>query len=225
MIVATEEGSESAKVLDFGVARLLGDLQPEAALAAPVIEQRQGTQSGTLIGTPCYMAPEQINFAFKIGPEADIWALGIVAYECLIGKPPFEADSLDGILSKVVKREYVPAALQDPSISMAFDGWFRTACAMDPDQRFRRASSAVAELARALGVDLATVKGQESHEQSSTSQAPTDPLAVTIGPEVPGAEEIAPPSRALSTVDIIAICMVVLALAVTLFLVTRSGFR
>jgi hypothetical protein len=77
------------KVLDFGVARR----------AAP--SQRM-TRTGTLVGTPQYMAPEQVRAGREITPVADVFSLGCVLYECLAGQPPFHAEHIAAVLARIL---------------------------------------------------------------------------------------------------------------------------
>jgi serine/threonine protein kinase len=77
------------KILDFGIARRF-------ALSRPV------TRTGMIIGTPEYMAPEQARGQRDIGPSADIFALGCVLFECLLGEPPFVADHIAAVLAKIL---------------------------------------------------------------------------------------------------------------------------
>src|SRR5690606_2391513 len=74
-----EGRSDGATLLDFGVARRMRDARGPQ------------TRTGALIGTPNYMAPEQASGDRAIGPAADVFALGCMLYECLIGAPPFVA--------------------------------------------------------------------------------------------------------------------------------------
>ena len=84
------------KVSDFGLVKRLDDNSAQ-------------TQSGAVIGTPAYMAPEQASGRNRdIGPPADIYALGAILYECLTGRPPFQADSPLETLAQVVQEEPVP---------------------------------------------------------------------------------------------------------------------
>jgi hypothetical protein len=83
------------KISDFGLAKMLGEAGQ--------------TQSGAILGTPSYMAPEQAEGKGKaVGPAADIYALGAILYECLTGRPPFRAATPLDTLVQVVSQEPVP---------------------------------------------------------------------------------------------------------------------
>src|SRR5262245_59647670 len=84
------------KITDFG-------------LAKNFTEPGQGkTRSGAVMGTPSYMAPEQAEGKKDVGPLADVYALGAVLYECLIGRPPFRAASTFDTILQVISEEPVP---------------------------------------------------------------------------------------------------------------------
>jgi phage FluMu protein Com len=87
------------KITDFGLAKQLDGTASVAAAAA-------GTQSGAIMGTPAYMAPEQAGGKSKdIGPAADVYALGAILYECLTGRPPFQGNTTIDLLVQVVGTE------------------------------------------------------------------------------------------------------------------------
>src|SRR5215472_4482963 len=90
LIAPDDEGREQVKVVDFGIAKLVGDLgpMPTPAVALDVAANQRAllatfTHTESLLGTPQYMSPEQVRNASDLGPSADIWAFGIVAFECL----------------------------------------------------------------------------------------------------------------------------------------------
>src|SRR5262249_9594141 len=85
----------TVKVLDFGVAKLLEE-DGQSAGATLV------TGTGAMLGTPSYMAPEVGMADTAIDARADVWALGVMLYECLAGRRPLEAPSIGGILVKLV---------------------------------------------------------------------------------------------------------------------------
>jgi len=120
------------KVMDFGVARLAGGT---ANL----------TEVGMLVGTPSYMAPEQMmgeSFDHRI----DLYATGVVLYECLVGKLPFEANSAVALIARVLRDAPPAPALHDPEIPQAFSDLVVRLLAKDPAQRPANA----AELVRLL---------------------------------------------------------------------------
>jgi serine/threonine protein kinase len=88
--------ADQIKLLDFGIAKTLGD--------APG-HKRDLTSDGTLIGTPRYMAPEQIQGRADVGPAIDIYALGLVAYELLVGRRAIEGDSSIQIIGRQLAAE------------------------------------------------------------------------------------------------------------------------
>jgi serine/threonine protein kinase len=91
------------KVTDFGLAKLLdavGSL----------------TQTGAIVGTPSYMAPEQARAEKQLTPAADVYALGAILYECLTGRPPFQAATALDTLMLVMEQDPVPPRLLNPGV-------------------------------------------------------------------------------------------------------------
>jgi eukaryotic-like serine/threonine-protein kinase len=82
-------GGERAKILDFGIAKLSADVQGGSQ-----------TRTGTLLGTPLYMSPEQCRGGKDVDWRADIYSLGCILYEMLTGRPPFDGEGLGEILGK-----------------------------------------------------------------------------------------------------------------------------
>ena len=135
----TGDGEMFVKVLDFGVAK------------APKLPGAKITTTGNLVGTPCYMSPEQINGARDLDHRADLWALAVVAYEMLTGTVPYQSDTAAGFVMAIGKMDVPPITSLAPSLPRAVDEWFRKACHRDPNERFASAR----ELSSALGVALA----------------------------------------------------------------------
>jgi GAF domain-containing protein len=141
-------GDIEAKVLDFGVAKLVADAAPaESESAGETLAAL--TMAGTIIGTPAYMAPEQLS-ASALGPRTDVFALGVIAYEMLCGDLPFSRGSLtDVILAQA--RGAQPLTERDPDIPAPLDRAVRRALEMTPDERPATPHAFASEVLQAFG--------------------------------------------------------------------------
>src|SRR5262245_12717099 len=93
------------KVLDFGISKS-SDADASSSL----------TGTGSVIGTPHYLAPEQIKHARTAGPASDQYSIGVILYRCLSNANPFESDSLFGILQAIVTEKPVPLLERRPDL-------------------------------------------------------------------------------------------------------------
>jgi serine/threonine-protein kinase len=118
------------KLMDFGVARL-----PTSAI----------TDSGQSFGSPSYMAPEQIA-SDDVTPRSDLFSFGVVAYEALTGKRPFQGDSITAIIYRIVHEAAPPPRSLNDELPPYHDEVFRRALAKDPANRFPTAMSFIAGL-------------------------------------------------------------------------------
>jgi serine/threonine protein kinase len=114
------------KVLDFGIAKLLPELGGSY------------TQTGSLLGTPHYMAPEQAS-GRPVDHRADLYAMGVILFECVTGGKPFHGDSLFDLLRKHVDEPPPPPAARRPDLPPAFEHVILTALAKAPDHRWQSA--------------------------------------------------------------------------------------
>jgi eukaryotic-like serine/threonine-protein kinase len=136
-LVPGDDG-EVAKVLDFGIAK-----HDQYSLTD------KATKTGSLLGTPYYMSPEQAR-GKGIDHRSDLWSLGVIAFQCLTGAPPFESEALGELMGLILYEELPKPTVRQPSLPPAVDEWWAKAAARDRDQRF----SSAKELADALGVAL-----------------------------------------------------------------------
>jgi serine/threonine protein kinase/tetratricopeptide (TPR) repeat protein len=131
----------TVKVLDFGLATAAGDSATRENL----------TQSGTLVGTPRYMAPEQF-VGDPIDARTDIYAAGLVLFEMLTGRPPFEGISTLARLEAILKTE--PPSLPPPHARSHVDYIVRRALDRRPDARYQTAAAMVADLRAETGTTI-----------------------------------------------------------------------
>jgi len=130
-----DPGLPTPKVSDFGLAHVLGG---EAGL----------TRTGAILGTPQYMAPEQAAGTAEVGPAADVYALGAVLYECVTGRPPFQAASTSATLELVRRQEPVPPRRLVPSLSADLNTVVLKCLEKEPGRRYASAGLLADELDR-----------------------------------------------------------------------------
>ncbi len=153
-IVVDEDYREQVKVMDFGLAKIMGELDAPVSATEALEDASPSsfTRTGALLGTPSYMAPEQISGKAEIGPATDVWAFGVVAFECLTGQVPFVGRRLSDLFEAIRARQYLKGSALVPELGAAFDAWFELVCAQESAQRFSTPVIAFNELARAINL-------------------------------------------------------------------------
>jgi serine/threonine protein kinase len=140
------DGQVIVKVLDFGISKMTGD-------GPGGIEEASLTRTGAVLGTPLYMPPEQaIGDTERIGPPADMWALGLIAFRLLTGQVYWQAQTMAELLVEILTRPMDTPSKRDPSLSSAFDAWFLRSCDRNPKNRFHSVWDQVKALAESLGI-------------------------------------------------------------------------
>ena len=112
------------KLLDFGIAKLIGPARAG-----------KKTRAGMLLGTPAYMSPEQCKGEDDIGAASDIYSLGIVLYEMVVGRPPFMADNLNRIIIAHATEAPVPASERNPDVPPWLNDLIMRMLAKEPTER------------------------------------------------------------------------------------------
>ena len=144
-VFLSQEGGETfVKLLDFGVAKT----SPGGALSS---SGRRSTMAGESLGTPYYMSPEQFKSSKSIDHRSDLWSVGVLAYEALTGKLPFEAETVSALAIVVNEAKATPPSRVNPALPSAFDVWFAKACAREPADRFESAKALADSLTLAFG--------------------------------------------------------------------------
>ncbi|RPH47520.1 MAG: serine/threonine protein kinase, partial [Planctomycetota bacterium] len=128
---------EEPKVADFGLAHLVE--------SSPAL-----TRSGSVLGTPMYMAPEQVEGGKEITARTDVHALGVLLYEILAGRPPHTAESLPEVYAKIAREEPEPPRKLDPSIPWELEAVALKALEKESARRYATAEEFAEELRRHL---------------------------------------------------------------------------
>jgi serine/threonine-protein kinase len=133
------DGKERIKLLDFGV----------AAFQAPVARPDSSlTWSEMIVGTPRYMAPEQIVSSKQVDTRADVWALGVTLYELLSGAPPFDGTTVLAVLNQIEHQQPRPLAERRPDVPAELAALVHRCLAKDPASRPADARALVEALLR-----------------------------------------------------------------------------
>ena len=152
-VLIDEEGR--AKLTDFGISRQL--------------EQQGMTATGRVLGTTDYVAPEQA-MGQGIDPRSDIYSLGVVLYEMLVGQVPFHADSQVGVAMKHVNEDLPDVQRRRPEVSAAVALVVERATAKNPDERYQEIGEMIDDLETALEVEAARA-GSTTGEATSILDA------------------------------------------------------
>ena len=167
LLTRQESGRLIAKVADFGVAKRLH-------LSAP----SQRTQNGALLGTPSYMAPEQIHSPSKVDQRADVFSLGVLIYQMCTGYMPFGGKRMDDIAHSVMTVRPFPLKELNEDIPPEVSDLVDACLEKDPDQRHISALDVAERLARVLAsLDPDTVPGS-ARENSARENLDTPTAAV-----------------------------------------------
>ena len=159
---------EVVKVLDFGVAK---DLNSAA-------EPGTATASG-VVGSPAYMSPEQV-WSHQVGHRADIWAMGVVAFEMLTGKNPFADETLAKVFERIV-REPLPKPSQfDSDLPAELDAFFERALARSPKERIGSARDFADAFRAALDGREAPPPSRRPVRDTETQRAAAETSRTTI---------------------------------------------
>ncbi len=129
------DGSNAIKVLDFGISKTVHGKPEDKKLTGQHV-----------LGSPVYMSPEQLRNAPDIDGRADIWSIGICAYELLAGEPPFDGAGVGEIFAAILEKEPVPLADKDPKIPREVSDIIARCLRRSPSERWED----VGQLARAL---------------------------------------------------------------------------
>ncbi len=136
-ILLAVKGSEMIpKITDFGLAKLLDDAHPAGASPTGAAPPRSGlTRSGVAMGTPSYMAPEQIRSAADVDVRADVFSLGAILYELVTGQRAYDSEDLLALFNAIAQGRRTPLTDLVPDIPRRMQRAIDGALRVDPDER------------------------------------------------------------------------------------------
>ncbi|MFO0743082.1 MAG: serine/threonine-protein kinase [Labilithrix sp.] len=173
------------KLLDFGIAK-------NAVHEGEPTPLDSETKTGQIVGTPFYMSPEQVTAQKTIDLRSDLWALGVVAYEALTGRRPFDGPSFGALAVKIATGNPPKPTESNPALPPSVDLWFARACAQNAADRFGSAK----ELADALRAAFEGIVSMPNPPTSGDSGARSVPAEAprASGTNLPFAKTALDPS-------------------------------
>jgi eukaryotic-like serine/threonine-protein kinase len=169
-----EEGTDIAKVVDFGIAKFTDASQGSSS----------STRTGSVLGTPYYMSPEQARGLRSIDYRSDLWSVAVIVYRCIVGTLPFEGEAVGDLLVKLCTAPIPVPSQIVPDAPPGFDAWLAKALSREPGERFSSAAQLADSLAAVCGL---SVRGSYvSAEMARMSDGSTGPYAAIItSPQAP----------------------------------------
>jgi serine/threonine protein kinase/tetratricopeptide (TPR) repeat protein len=160
------------KVLDFGVAKLTqrdGSLADENATTKMLVN----TSPGILVGTVAYMSPEQAR-GLPVDARTDIWSLGVVLYETLTGRRPFEGATLTDVIISIAERTPAPISRYEPEAPSELERIVNKCLAKNRDERYQTADDLLVDL-KNLQHELAVGAEVDRYKQLTPSSLTAEP--------------------------------------------------
>ncbi len=171
ILVRFENDEPRITLVDFGVAAVKGGLGGST--------DGKLTQTGTTVGTPFYMSPEQA-FGAAVDHRSDLWAMAVVAYECLTGGVPFEGKTFGALCVALDRRRFTPVRKARPELPRALDAWFARAFRAPGTEPFESAAASAEAFEAACaeaGPKGATVEGSFDLNATLTGGVTTSSLS------------------------------------------------
>ncbi len=137
LFVTQWQGQETIKVLDFGIAK---SVDPDIEYGL------KSTSQNMMIGSPPFMAPEQLQPGKKVDARADVWSMGVVLYQSLTGELPFKSDNLVDMMFAIKNQPHPPLLEKVPSLPAAVVQVVDVCLAKAPEDRFQTVDALVQAL-------------------------------------------------------------------------------
>jgi len=161
LFLPRDPSGSRVKIIDFGL-----------SLSA---DAKKLTQTGSVVGTPRYMAPEQIMSAHSTDPRVDVYSLGVIAYEALAGKSPFAASDHGQLLGAIIQGRIEPLEAIRPDLPKDIVRVIERATAPDPSDRYESPIAFAAALKKAAEGRPVTYREIRRPDRSSRPSYPSSP--------------------------------------------------
>ncbi|MEZ6184264.1 MAG: serine/threonine-protein kinase [Planctomycetota bacterium] len=155
-------------VLDFGLAKVADS-------------ENDLTRTGSALGTPYYMAPEQLLNPKDVDARSDIFALGVILYEVLVGKRPFTGQTAAEVGTKIMNSVPERPSKVNPNLDVAIDAVILKALAKDTEHRYQDVGELLREVSRLLGGRSVKANTTDLQIQGATSWAQTNAIPLAAG--------------------------------------------
>jgi serine/threonine protein kinase len=216
-IARDADGGEHLKLLDFGLAREVG--------------QKSGTETGIALGTPYYMSPEQATRPKEVGPASDVWSMGVMMYEVLCGQMPFDGETLHAVVIHATTKPHLALSAREPLLDLELCAVVEACLNKDPTLRPRDAGELAMRLLpllddpriRAALSEPITIAAPTRMAAASQDRIPYADTAISfLPPRVLDSDMHRTPKRK-QPVPWIAAGAGALVLAITLYFLLRGG--
>jgi serine/threonine-protein kinase len=216
------DGSPLVKVLDFGLSKATKPGEDEHSLTAPDV----------IVGSPHYMSPEQLRSLKQVDARSDVWALGVILYQLLSGRRPFESDSLVGTCARIAAEPPTSLRERKPDVPAEVETIILRCLEKDREKRLQtvadlarllapygseRAPISVERIVRVIEGERASVSGVSTLQLSDKDIVAQDPTAAASAWGKTSARAKRAPKTAIVTVG------AVIAFGVAILLLIRSG--
>jgi eukaryotic-like serine/threonine-protein kinase len=158
------DGRPFVKILDFGISKFA------PGIASDGMAQ---TREGSMLGTPYYMAPEQLHGLKDVDARVDVWAMGVILYECASGQRPFTADSMVQLGMRICEGKPTPLLDLQPDLPPGFVAVLERAMEPEREKRFQTASELQHALEPFADPSMAPPRFPISHPPSAAPSEPT----------------------------------------------------